>query len=84
MPKSNGVIDAIIQTVLLAVDKKIERASFDRTVKGRISEVISSNKYKVIVNGTEYVAKSVYSHSINDVVYVLVPLNNYNDLIIIS
>lgn len=84
MPKSNGVIDALIQTVLLAVDKKIERASFDRTVKGRISEVISSNKYKVIVNGTEYVAKSVYSHSINDVVYVLVPLNNYNDLIIIS
>jgi hypothetical protein len=81
---NNKVIENLIEGILLAVDKKINKAKFDRTIKGRIVSIVSENEYIVLINGVEYKAKSKTIHIINEIVYVLVPQNNFNDLFIIA
>ena len=65
------------------VDKRIKRAKFDRTVRGRIIELLPNDKYKVQIDGNNYTVKGKIGYSINDLVYVLIPQNNYKDMIII-
>jgi len=79
-----NALDKLIDGILLAIDKKLNNAPYDKTYKGRITEIISEKKYKVSFNGNTYTAKSNNVHNVNDIVYVLVPQNNYKDLFIIN
>ena len=77
-------IKEIIKTILLAIDKKLENAPYDRTVKGRIIETLPNNKYKVLVSGKEFTVKAKSLHGINDVVYVCIPQNNTREMFIVN
>lgn len=70
--------------ILLAVNKGIENAKYDKTVRGRITKVLDNNKYEVMINGLTYTAKSISNLEINNVVYILIPQNNYNDMLILA
>lgn len=64
----------------------IKDAPFDKTYKGRIKNNISDNKYKVIINGNEFTAKTIdvnKTYDDNNFVYILAPQNNLKDLLIL-
>lgn len=83
MSEIHNALRSLIKTTLNATDAKIKKAPFDKTLKGKITQTLSSGKYKVMINGNEYTAKSKAEYNVNDIVYVLAPRGNYNDLIII-
>lgn len=61
----------------------IDNAKFDRTVKGRIVSSLGNNRYSVMINNVEY--EALYNNntlSKNDIVYVTIVQNDYNNLII--
>lgn len=64
----------------------IKKADFDKTYKGRVKSSISDNKYKIIINGNEFTAKTIDSsktYKENSIVYVLAPQNNMKELLIL-
>lgn len=83
MSEISDAIQAMQEGILLAIDKKISEASFDKTYTGRIVSVISETKYKVLINGIEYTAKSNALFKLNDVVTIIVPQNNYSNMLIV-
>ena len=61
----------------------IDNAKFDKTVKGRIVSSLGNNKYYVAINNATYLA--LYhdnSLAIDDIVYVTIVQNDYNNMII--
>ena len=69
----------IIKTVKIIVDK----LSFDKTKKGRIINHIDGKYYNVQLGGETYKALSpILTYNENDIVYVKIAENNYNNLII--
>ena len=84
--KVGDTLDAIkemIKTILLAIDKKIATAKFDRTVRGRIIEIINDRKYKVEIDGQTHNVKGKTGYLVNDVVYITIPQNNVKDMFIV-
>ena len=61
----------------------LNNASFDRTRKGRIVSHLGGKYYEVQLDNQNYKAYSpVFTYSVNDIVYVKILENNYNNLII--
>ena len=85
MSNSKNILDILIEGILLAVDKKINNAKFDRTVTLSVIEVLADNKYLVRLNGKDYTLKSVTStvYNVADSVRVIIPQNNLKDMFII-
>ena len=65
------------------IDKAIEAAPFDKTYRGRIVAV-DGNKYSVQINGTIYTIKASAGYAVGDGVNVLVPRNNWNNIILLG
>jgi len=79
----NEAIQILTKEIVRVIKTIVNKAQFDKTVKGRIISVLGNNKYSVLIDGNEYVA--LYRNndlSVNDVVYVTIVQNNYNNLII--
>jgi len=79
----NEAIQVLTKEIIKVVKTIVNKAQFDKTVKGRIVSVFGNNKYSVLIDGNEYVA--LYHNndlSVNDIVYVTIVQNNYNNLII--
>lgn len=85
MSNSKNILDILIEGILLAVDKKINNAKFDKTVTLSVIEVLADNKYLVRLNGKDYTLKSVTStvYNVADSVRVIIPQNNLKDMFII-
>jgi hypothetical protein len=83
MLKNNDAVETISQGIFLAVDKKITDAGFDKTLKGKITDVVSETVYEVTISGIKHTVKSTSVHRLNDIVNVIVPQNNYSEMIII-
>lgn len=67
------------------IDYKLQNASFDKTVKGRVIAYSGGNRYQVQLNdGQKYQATSFNAYNINEVVYIKIASNDYNNLIIES
>ena len=61
----------------------INQSSFDRTKKGRIISYLGNKYYEVQLGNETYKAYSpTYTYNENDIVYVKIAENNYNNLII--
>ena len=61
----------------------VSNSSFDRTKKGRIISYLGEKYYEVQLDGNIYKAYSpTFTYNINDIVYVKIAENNYNNLII--
>lgn len=78
-------IQVLVKEVNNMIDYKLQNAKFDRTVKGRIIAYSGGNRYQVQLNdGQKYQATSFNAYNINEIVYVKIAGNDYNNLIIES
>ena len=55
---------------------------FDQTKIGRVTEILSNNKYKVQIKDHVYTIKSKFHFSVGERVFVLFPCGNDKDLYI--
>lgn len=83
MSIENEAVKILAQEMKKVAKTIIDNAKFDRTVKGRIVSSLGNNRYSVMINNVEY--KALYDNnnlSVNDIVYVTIVQNDYNNLII--
>lgn len=77
---SNALFDAIFTVC----NKVVTSAKFDKTYKCRVVSQVSENKYIVIKDDIEHTVIGKNSYSVNQVVYVLLPLNDWRNAFIVS
>lgn len=77
--------DEILQAIKILVDAALQKAPFDRTVRGRIVEQISAKAYIVQINGSEYAVPTygTATYYANEIVWVCYPENNFNNRFIV-
>jgi len=79
----NEAIDIMVKEFYKLVKTMIDRSSFDKTKKGRIVNHIEGKYYKIQIGNEIYTALSpTFTYNENDIVYVKIVENNYNNLII--
>lgn len=73
----------IIQAIENIVDANAEKLEYDKTYRARVTEIISSNRYKVEIKDVEYeLSYEGGTLNIGDIVNVKAPLNNFSDIYI--
>ena len=77
---SNALSDAIFAVC----NKAISNAKFDKTYRCRIVEKIADGKYTITKDNVEHTVSGAGTYEPDEFVYVLLPLNNWKDAIIIS
>ena len=83
MSIENEAIDVMVKEFNNLIKTMINRSSFDRTKKGRIISHLEGNYYEVQLGNETYKAYSpTFTYNENDIVYVKIAENNYNNLII--
>lgn len=83
MSIENEAINVMAKEFKNLIKIMIDRASFDRTKKGRIISKLDDNYYEVQLGGETYKAYSPTStYNENDIVYVKIAENNYNNILI--
>lgn len=79
----NQAITVMVKEIIETIKKMINNSSFDRTKKGRIVSHIDGKYYEVQLDNQTYKAYSpTYTYKENEIVYVKIAENNYNNLII--
>lgn len=79
----NEAITVMVKEIIKAVKMMVNNAPFDRTKKGRIVSNLGDKYYEVQLDGQTYKAYShTFTYNENDIVYVKIAENNYNNLII--
>ena len=79
----NEAIRTLTTEIIKVIKTMLSQASFDRTKKARIVNHIDGKYYEVQLDNQIYRAYSpTYTYNKNDIVYVKVAENNYNNLII--
>jgi hypothetical protein len=81
-----NAISVLCKQVVRAAKECIKNASFDMTKRGQVTALIGDNKYKVNIQGTEYILScaAILTLDVMDTVYVLFPQNNLSDGFIIG
>lgn len=73
--------DQILRAIQVIVDAALRKATFDRTVRGRIVSQIDNKNYNVNIQGKVHkvptYGDSVYF--VNETVWVCLPENNFNN-----
>lgn len=83
MSIENEAIDVMVKEFNNLIKTMINKSSFDRTKKGRIISHLEGNYYEVQLDNETYKAYSpTFTYNENDIVYVKIAENNYNNLII--
>lgn len=76
-------INVMVKEIYGFVKSMLSKAPFDKTKKGRIICHIDGKYYEVQIDNKLYKAYSpIYTYNKNDIVYVKIAENNYNNLII--
>lgn len=79
----NEAIKTLTKEIIKTIKTMIDKSSFDRTKKGRIVSHIDGKYYQVQLDGQIYKAYSpTFTYKENDIVYVKIAENNYNNLLI--
>ena len=76
---SNALSDAIFTVC----NKIINNAKFDKTYKCRVVSQVSDNKYIVIKDNIQHTVVGKGTYVANQIVYVLLPENNWLNAIIL-
>lgn len=74
---------ALSDAIFTVCQKIISNAKFDKTYKCRIVSQVSENKYIVTKDNIEHTVIGKNSYSVNQVVYVLLPLNDWHNAFIL-
>lgn len=83
MSIEHEAINLMVKDIIKTIKMMVDRSSFDKTKKGRIVSHIEGKYYDVQLDGQTYKAYSpTFTYNINDIVYVKIAENNYNNLII--
>ena len=83
MNVENEAINVLVQEIYSLVKLMLNKATFDRTKKGRVICHMEGKYYEVQIDNKIYRAYSpTYTYNKNDIVYVKIAENNYNNLII--
>lgn len=83
MNVENEAIKTMACEFIKTIKTMLDKSSFDRTKKGRIVSHINGKYYEVQLDGQTYKAYSpTFTYNVNDIVYVKIAENNYNNLII--
>lgn len=86
MNKNNNAYEQLKKGIQNYVDHRLNNIKKDVTLIGRIEQINSDNTYEVMINNVKYskIPTMGGTCTINDVVYVLVPQSNYNNMVIIK
>jgi membrane protein implicated in regulation of membrane protease activity len=83
MNVENQAIETMVREIIKTIKTIVNGANFDRTKKGRIVSHIEGKYYEVQLDGQIYKAYSpTFTYKENDIVYVKIAENNYNNLLI--
>lgn len=77
---SNKIQVTVLKTIEIMIDRAIEKAGYDQTSTGRVTNIINSYKYEVEINGNKQVLSCAVDVNlkIGDVVFITLPQNNKN------
>ena len=79
----NEAIKTLTKEIIKTIKMMVNNSSFDKTKKGRIVSHIEGKYYQVQLDGQIYKAYSpTFTYKENDIVYVKIAENNYNNLLI--
>lgn len=85
MDINEKAIQELMNGIEIYVKQLISSAEYDKTKRARIMAINSdSGTYTVLLDGTNYegIKTRGGSCSINDMVWIKIPLNNYNNMYI--
>lgn len=71
------------ENIITAVRSLIKTAPYDQSYKAKITEVVSSKKVKILLNGRTHAATTGTSYEVGDIVWVCVPRNNWNNIYVV-
>ena len=74
---------ALSDTIISVCTKIIESAKFDKTYKCRIVSKVADNKYLVSKDNVQHLVSGNGTYTVNQIVYVLLPENNWKNAIIL-
>lgn len=83
MNENEMAISKIVKGIVKAITHKIENASFNKGLTGRVISNLGDNKYSVIINGQTYTAKSRFTLDEGQVVKVIKWNNKFDELYVI-
>ena len=88
---NNSAVDAIVSSVLSAIENKLSKLKFDKTVVGVVTDVSTTQtqygeiyKVTVMMQGKSYVIKTDKNVSEDDKVNILIANNDYKRLILLG
>lgn len=81
--ENQQAIKLMVRELIKTIKMMVNNSSFDKTKKGRIVRHIKGKYYEVQLDNQTYKAYSpTHTYNENDIVYVKIAENNYNNLII--
>ena len=83
--ENSEAIKILAQEMKKVAQTVVDNSKFDRTIKAKVTARLGgkeNNKYLVLINGQEYIARSYMDLSIGDICYVTIIQNDYNNILI--
>jgi len=76
------LLDAIDEIVTKRIE---QQCNYNKTIKAKIKTVLTAPQYEITYLGETFVAKAINgsTYLVDDVVYVLIVNNNFNDKLIL-
>ncbi|MBS4539829.1 hypothetical protein GOQ27_15245 [Clostridium sp. D2Q-11] len=76
----------ILEACNILIDAKLKSMKFNKTLEGKVTEVIDSSTYKVNINNEEYKIRKLNDdiYQVGDIVFVLIINNNFSNKVILS
>lgn len=86
MNKAQNAVNQLISGIIKYVENKISNLDYDKTVSGIIINTSENNTYTIKIKNIEYnnIPTIGGSCAVNEVVRVLIPMSNYNNMIILK
>lgn len=79
------MINAMCQSILDNCYKMIEKeVKADKTFTAKVTEIVNANKCRVLYCGNTFTVSTTISVSLNDIVRVCAPCNNWQDLFVVE
>lgn len=82
MSNTREGLNNIIQAINNIVEPKVGALKYDKTYRAKVMKVIETGVYVVAINGKEYQLSYGGKLSVNDIIRVKAPLNNFSDIYI--
>lgn len=77
------LIKQLSANIIEAVKNLIKKAEYDQSYKAKITEVVSSKKVKILLNGRTHAATTGTSYEVGDIVWVCVQRNNWDNIYVV-